>query len=104
MLTNDASLVGRGLDPAEKSVNGQHYGELHIVDLTSCGLLCVDANRKVCGGVKTPPYRSSSSISFTSSPKRESAEWMGSGLLMSTPAIFRREIGSVLQPPERNFL
>ena len=40
------------------------------------------------------------SISSTSSPKRLSAELMGSAVLMSTPAIFKREMGSVLHPPE----
>ena len=44
------------------------------------------------------------SISSTSSPKRARAEFTGSGVDMSTPAILRREMGSVLQPPERNFL
>ena len=44
------------------------------------------------------------SISSSSSPKRESAELTGSGVDISTPAIFSRPIGSVLPPPERNFL
>ena len=44
------------------------------------------------------------SISSRSSPKSCRAELTGAGLDMSTPAIFSSEIGSVLLPPERNFL
>ena len=43
---------------------------------------------------------SSSSIRV---PNRFSAALTGSGVLMSTPAIFSRLTGSVEQPPERNF-
>ena len=46
----------------------------------------------------------SCSISSTSSPNRARALFTGSGELMSTPAIFSRLMGSVLQPPDRNFL
>ena len=46
----------------------------------------------------------SCSISSTSSPNRARALLTGSGELMSTPAIFSRLMGSVLQPPDRNFL
>ena len=53
---------------------------------------------------KTRQAHTSCSISSTSSPKRLRAALMGSGLDMSTPAIFSRLIGSVLLPPERNFL
>ena len=44
------------------------------------------------------------SNSSTSSPKSLRAALTGSGVLMSTPAIFKREIGSVLHPPERKRL
>ena len=49
-------------------------------------------------------YLVSASSSSTSSPKSFSASFTGAGVLISTPAIFSREMGSVLQPPERNFL
>lgn len=45
-----------------------------------------------------------SSISLISSSKSFSASFTGCGELMSTPAIFNSEIGSVLQPPDRKRL
>ena len=44
------------------------------------------------------------SSSSTSSPKSFRAALTGAGLDISTPAIFSRLMGSVLQPPDRNFL
>ena len=44
------------------------------------------------------------SSSSTSSPKSFRAALTGAGLDISTPAIFSRLMGSVLEPPERNFL
>ena len=51
--------------------------------------------------IRSQPSFSSSS---TSSPKSFRAALTGAGLDMSTPAIYSRLIGSVLEPPERNFL
>ena len=45
-----------------------------------------------------------SSISLISSSKSFSASFTGCGELMSTPAIFNSEMGSVLQPPDRKRL
>ena len=47
-------------------------------------------------------YSSRPSSSSMSSPKRASASFTGWGVLISTPAIFSREMGSVEQPPLRN--
>ena len=55
------------------------------------------------GGTNDAYPSTSSSSSVISSPNRSSAVLMGAGLLMSTPAIFSRLMGSVEQPPERKF-
>ena len=60
--------------------------------------------RKAGGAFDIGYHRSSASSSSTSSPKSFSASDTGCGEDISTPAIFSRLMGSVEQPPERNFL
>ena len=52
---------------------------------------------------ETAQPSTSSSSSLMSWPKVSRALLTGSGVLMSTPAIFSRLMGSVEQPPDRNF-
>ena len=55
-------------------------------------------------GAESIVQRVRASSSSTSSPNMASAASTGAGVLISTPASFRSEIGSVLLPPERKRL